>query len=175
MLTPERLLTQEQLKELLDYDPETGEFTWRVKRKGTEKSKRAGTISSSDGYLYICIDYRRNTAGRLAVLWMTGSFPGPGLEVDHWDRVRTNNRWGNLRIATKPQNKHNTVVRRNNKVGLKGVCQPSQRPGTFWSTIYVNKKNKHLGAFDCPAAAHLAYVVAAHQHFGQFAPSSYER
>ncbi|MFA5898328.1 MAG: hypothetical protein WC829_04365 [Hyphomicrobium sp.] len=69
------LLTQERLKDLLHYDPQTGLFLWRKQRMGRMKpGDEAGTLNA-DGLVMICIDSRLYTAGRLAVFYMTGEWP----------------------------------------------------------------------------------------------------
>ncbi len=77
------MLTQEQLKELLHYDSNTGLFTWRVGRRGMWADLRAGTLSPS-GYVSIIIKSKNYSAHRLAFLYMTGNFPING--VDHINR-----------------------------------------------------------------------------------------
>lgn len=162
-------LTQERLKELLDYDPETGVFTWRVNRGYTAT---AGAVAGyvSKGYLMVGIDStghgRAFQASRLAFMWMTGHFPA--ADCDHADGNPLNNRWTNLRAASRAENQRNKRVQSNNVTGLKGV---SLHRGTKWvARIKVDvKKRPYLGIFDCPAAAHFAYLVEADKHFGKFA------
>jgi hypothetical protein len=171
MTVPAKPLTQERLKELLDYDPETGIFTWRVDRGYKAK---AGTIAGyeSKGYWMIGVDRIDKSkdspyqAGRLAFLWMTGTFPN--ADCDHADGNPLNNKWTNLREASRSQNQRNKRVQSNNVTGLKGV---SLHRGTKWvARIKVDgEKKPYLGIFDCPAAAHFAYIVAADEHFGEFA------
>jgi hypothetical protein len=98
------MLTQERLKELLDYSPETGEFRWQASRGGVRAGDLAGCADRL-GYLRITIDGRRHSAARLAFLWMVGAFPVD--EVDHRNQVKSDNRWSNLRNATRAQNQAN--------------------------------------------------------------------
>lgn len=98
-----RELTQEYLKELLNYDPETGLFTWKVARSNVVKvGGKAGTLSH--GYISINIDKRRYGASQLAFLYMTGSIP---KLVDHINLDRADNRWKNLRAADRSINARN--------------------------------------------------------------------
>ena len=74
------MITAERLREALDYDSDTGLFTWRVDRySGKNKVQvSAGEVAgccNSDGYRWVGIDSRRYTAHRLAWLWMTGRWP----------------------------------------------------------------------------------------------------
>lgn len=164
-------LTQARLKELLDYDPETGVFTWRVDRGyKARRGTLAGTVRR-DGYLGIGIDRTSGgkpyLAGRLAFLWMTGRFPLD--ECDHADGNRLNNKWTNLRDATYIENLRNRGVQSNNVTGLKGVSFQPKRD-KWMARIQLKKTDvRYLGIFDCPAAAHFAYIVAADTHFGEFA------
>jgi HNH endonuclease len=110
-------LTAERLRELLSYDPTTGQWTWLVTRGSTAPAGSiAGTIYSN-GYRYITIDYRRYFSSRLAFLYMTGEWPQH--EVDHIDRCSSNDKWDNLRPATRSENnanlRSNVVIEFNGK------------------------------------------------------------
>lgn len=88
-------LTQTRLKELLFYNPETGNFTWLVRSADRIKiGQTAGCLDKTNGYISIKVDKRRYTGHRLAYLYMTGEFP---TEIDHINRNRADNRWENLR------------------------------------------------------------------------------
>ena len=120
-------LTQERLKEVLRYDPDTGLLT-RLASAGTVK---AGTVTAGgfdkDGYRKIAVDGCTHQVHRLAVLYMTGKYPT--VHVDHRDHDKSNNRWKNLREATVSQNKQNSKLMRTNTSGVKGVhwCKTSQK------------------------------------------------
>ena len=159
-------LTQERLKFLLCYDPDTGIFTWAIDPAG-HKRKRGDVAGQIDrhGYRIIGIDNQRYQASRLAFFWMTGRWPMP--ECDHIDGDQANNRWRNLREASRIENLRNKKIQSNNKVGLKGTYLHS--PGKWRSRLKIDGRMVELGLFDCPAAARLAYIVAADKHFGEFA------
>lgn len=163
-------ITAENFRKIMKYDPDTGIFTWLV-NAGRGYCRRhvgdaAGYISSSTGYLMIGIGKREYAGHRLAFLWMIGRWPNP--KADHRDLDRSNNRWTNLREATQSQNMANSPKRRSNTSGLKGVTFHSQN-GNWMAQIKVAYRRIYLGVFDCPAAAHFSYVVAADKHFGEFA------
>jgi hypothetical protein len=164
-------LTADRLRELLDYDPLTGVFLWKVYRGGKAKlGAIAGHVQQNETgheYLGIGVDYRRYLAHRLAVLWMTGEWPPH--EVDHRDGDGLNNAWRNLRIATRAQNSANTSRHADNRAGFKGVYPRGKR---FVAMIRWDKRGRYLGTFDTPDEAHAAYVTAAQQHFGEFARAS---
>ena len=89
------MITQKHLKEILDYNTETGIWTWRVNQARRIKiGQRAGTIIS-DGHRHIGISGKFYKAHRLAWLYMTGEFPKD--EIDHINGVPDDNRWCNLR------------------------------------------------------------------------------
>jgi hypothetical protein len=156
-------VTSARLRALLHYDPETGEFHW-VKRICS--SIQAGDIAGGphNGYRIITIEGRRYPAHQLAWLYMRGRWCS--LLVDHRDGDPLNNRWSNLRRATRSQNGANRCVPRNNASGLKGVSLHRGK----WCAIIRKQGRKHfLGYFSTPQAAHSAYVKAARRLFGEFA------
>jgi hypothetical protein len=161
------MLTVKRLRDLLHYDPATGVFVWLMNRGGTAWKGSIAGSTIAHGYRLIKVDRHLYGAGPLAWLYMTGEWPSD--DVDHRDLDKDNNRWGNLRKATRPQNIQNTRVRKNNLTGLKGVTRHKECKGYYIARITVGKERRYLGFFDCPAAAHLAYAVAADKHFGEFA------
>ena len=111
-----QILTQERLKQLLTYDPETGLFK-RFKRLGP-KTEIAGHVDTS-GHRQIMLDTKLYMAHRLAWLYVYGYFPLN--QIDHINRNPDDNRLVNLREATHSQNQQNTKVKSNNKSGFKGI------------------------------------------------------
>lgn len=94
-----------------------------------------------------------------------------GMEVDHINGDRLDNRRCNLRLATHAQNVRNAGMRKDNTSGFKGVCYyPLTKRWT--SQINVRGRRKRLGYFSTPEEAHAAYCVAALQHHGEFARTS---
>jgi hypothetical protein len=134
-------ITQARLKELLNYDPETGLFVWRVTRR-----VKAGTIAGSkhptQHYIAIKIDGVLYKAHRLAWLYEYGIWP-PN-EIDHINRVRTDNRLENIRLATKAENAQNRKTRTDNSSGMTGVSW--HKRDKKWR-VYIGK-GKYLGYFD---------------------------
>jgi len=159
-------LARDALRELLDYDPETGVFKWRKTGRG-RKRVEAGA-ARRDGRVVIRINKKLYLRSRLAFLWMTGEWPGDRLEVDHIDGDPTNDRWDNLRLATSSQNKHNRRARKESRSGLKGAIW-HERDQSWAARIMVDGRNLALGTFKTPEEAHQAYCAAAELHFGTFA------
>ena len=142
-----KIQTVVQLKKLLNYNPDTGAFTWVVNVGGRCGSRiKAGSIAgtiNSKGYRVINIKGSLHREHRLAFLFMTGSYPK--YEVDHINRERCDNRWVNLRDVTHKDNLQNRIF----------VPKPVGRFGVYWDkckglwkvTIPLYGKSKHLGYF----------------------------
>jgi hypothetical protein len=160
------MLTHKRLKELLQYNPRTGVFTWLVNGRNQyqHKGKKAGG-KNHNGHITIGIDGGRFLASRLAIFWMTGKRP-PNL-VDHANCDPADNRWSNLRLATYSENLHNMRMK-NNKVGLKGV-DFNPATGRYRARIKVNYYTLNLGRFDTAEEAHAAYIATAKKYSREFA------
>jgi hypothetical protein len=158
-------ITADRLRELLDYNPETGAFVWKKSRRCIKAGSSAGTLNSL-GYIAIKVDGRLYRAHRLAWLWMTGTVSPK--EIDHANRVRSDNRFCNLREATSAQNKHNASLRSNNTSGMKGVSYCKDR-GKYVAQICVDGMHKNLGRFPTPEEAAAKYRAAADRLHGEFA------
>ena len=150
---------------MFHYDPATGKVTWLVaKRYGIKVGDEAGWLGEK-GYLYLKVDGVQALAHCFIWCMQTGEWPSHG--IDHYDLDRLNNSWSNLRAASDAQQMQNKHVRVDNKIGLKGVSW-SRIAAKYIAQIQVNGSKRHLGYFDCPAAAHFAYIIAAGIAFGEF-------
>ena len=94
--------------------------------------------------------------------------PPEGMEVDHRNRNRLDNRRCNLRFATRLQNQANLSTRVNSETGFKGVNFDKRR-GKYRARIGHNGMQIHLGTFVSKLDAARAYNEAAAEHFGEFA------
>jgi len=159
------MLTQARLRTLLTYDPETGEFRWRVQRGGKPVGTVAGTLRDN-GYLQIMIDRVCRRAHRLAWLYVVGEWPVGSL--DHIDGDPLNNRIANLRLADGTQNNANAKMHHTNKSGHRGVHFDRSR-GKWVAYISAHGRRRHLGYFDDIAAAIAVRRAAALEAFGEFA------
>ena len=111
------------LLSILDYDPETGIFTWKIKRRGAQgrgDGKLAGGVHSASGYHRIRIDGVLFLSHRLAWFYVFGEWPQ--VKVDHRNLNRSDNRLCNLRLASHSQNQWNQGVSKRNKSGHKNVA-----------------------------------------------------
>ena len=153
------MLTQQRLKELLDYDPDTGVFRWKIARQ----SRRIGTVAggtSGNGYRQIMLYGKMYKVHRLAWLFVHGEFPTGDL--DHVNRDRQDNRIANLRIASKSENQWNRSLDKDNTSGFMGVSW-HKKDKKWRARIQAHKKNRHLGNFDTPEEAHEAYLAAKNE------------
>ncbi len=160
-------LTKKRLKEVLNYDPETGIFT---RKEARYCSMRVGEVLSGKlvgGYMATSIDGKHYGLQRLAWLYMMGHLPSK--QIDHINCIKTDNRWANLRLATRSQNKINSPRYKNNTTGVKGANYSFSNPLPFRSRIGVNGKRVHLGYFATAKEAKAAYSIAAKYYYGEFA------
>jgi len=151
-----RKIDYETLKNMLDYDPVTGLFHWRVYRNWQAKpGDRAGTIDSK-GHRQIRIFNVAHLAHRLAWLYVHGVMPTDVL--DHINGNKDDNRIANLRDVVTAVNCQNELrARANNTCGVLGV---TEKRYSFVAQIYANGKKIYLGSFRTAQAAHEAYISA---------------
>jgi HNH endonuclease len=174
----------ELVQSRLDYDPETGTFTW-LPRPGTYRTTLAWnkqwagksvslTISRSSSapglkeYALIRLLGRAYGAHRLA--WVCHHGKWPDHEIDHRDRDPLNNRISNLREATRSQNQRNKGPMRNNSSGFKGVSFRAKRAGRkkYYAQINVGHTMKFLGWFATAEEASSVFSAFAKQMHGEF-------
>lgn len=155
------IVTIDRLRHLIDYNPETGEFTKRPKKIGSIVGK------ARHKFWMLYIEGVQYSAHRVAWFWMTGQWPPNSVVVDHINGDATDNRWANLRLASPSENQRNrTKVNNNNSSGLTGVYK-KKKDDKYW---FSSLGNKYLGRFSTKEEAHEAYRKAALEKFGEFAP-----
>ena len=156
-----KIVSVEQVRNALNYSPETGEFHRRV---GRYAGQLAGAYNS-DGYRRIQVDGRTYYAHRLAWLHVYGYLPH---EIDHINGDRSDNRICNLREASRVLNIANKKVR--TVYGHKGVARSKRKGEPAWAAyIRVDGKSKRLGTFNTIEEAATAYRKAAVALYGEFA------
>lgn len=149
------MITYERLREVIDYNPETGIPTWKQISKNSKMKigDIAGCINKVSGYREIKIDGKSYKMGRLAWLYMTGELPP--IQVDHENRIRHDDRFNNLRLATWSQQQRNK--------NTKGVS--FSRDHNKWrARIITDEKRLHLGYHNTFDEARSAYLKAKEIH-----------
>lgn len=147
-------LTAAMLREVLDYCPESGEFSRRISARA---GKPVGRVRP-DGYLVISVDDRLYLAHRLAWLHVYGAWPSG--RIDHINGNPTDNRLANLREATNGENMQNQRrAHCNSQTGVLGVHYHEEN-GNYVAQIRVDGKVRHIGSYRTAEEAHYAYLQA---------------
>lgn len=158
-------MTQEELKSILNYNSETGEFSWLPTKMKWKRSNRVGSKKASS-YMQVGIGDKVYYQHRLAWLYMTGEMPDS--EIDHINGIRDDNRWCNLRLATSSQNGMNTALSSVNTSGIKGVSW-DRRNKKWCATIKINRRTIWLGRHSSIESAKKAIEIARVHIHGEFA------
>lgn len=154
--------TQEQVREIFDYDSENGWLIRKQTRAGIPWNKPCGhKPSNSVGYGQVVIDYKLYYSHRIIWLWHYGEWPDG--EIDHKDQNKMNNRIENLRVVSSSESKQNLRLKRNNTTGYPGVSW--YKPGKKYRVhITVDMKQIFIGIFDTLEEASVAYMTAKIQY-----------
>lgn len=150
----------EELREKLNYDPETGALTWKKLRNSKRIGQQAKSIDVA-GYIQVSFGTGCVHKGhRIAWAIHNGAWPvGP---IDHVNGVRTDNRIENLREVDHQTNCQNVRIGSmvNKSTGMLGVhlCKSNTNP--YRAKIMFNGKQIHLGGYPTAELAHAAYVEA---------------
>ena len=158
------MVTQKRLRELFDYNTETGLFT----RIAPVRKANVGDIAGAkakNGYITISVDCKRYYAHRLAFIYMNGDCP---KTVDHKDRVRCNNKWSNLRESTAQLQEANKTKCQGKTSKYKGV-HFNKNLGKYVARIKIAGNGYHLGCFVDEDDAARSYNDAAINAFGKYA------
>ncbi len=116
-------ITQKRLKEVLSYDPETGEFRWLDHRQKKKVHTVAGSLHHH-GSITIHIDGVTYEAHRLVFLYITGVFPP--ANVRHINQDSRDNRYVNLKVH-KPLNLLSDLT----QADLKNILSYDKSSGNF--------------------------------------------
>lgn len=161
------MLTHERLRELLTYVPSTGLFYRNVSLKRWKAGSVSGSINPA-GYWEIRVDHERYLGHRLAWFYMTGEWPP--VTVDHENNIRSDNRWTNLRLATKAEQMMNTKLPSHNRSGAKGITWDDKNK-KWCCEIRSNSKRYWLGRVDDFDQAKSLVEQKRSELHGQFARS----
>ncbi len=159
------------IKEHLSYDPEIGILTW-IKSSGDRKPVgSAAGYRAQSGYIMVGLAGKEYRAHRLAWILQTGELPPKFL--DHENGQRDDNRWSNLRAATKQQNTRNRVKNVGCTSVYKGVSW--HKKSKLWrSYSCVDGRYVHLGNFESEVEAAKAYDNFVTKVFGEFAKPNFK-
>lgn len=155
----EPTITVEELRQLLDYEPSTGLFTWAEPTRDwfssdahwlAYKAKKIGnhpfSVETSNGYLCGQIGGTGLLAHRVAWAYCRGAWPAD--QIDHLNHDRKDNRLANLRIASQAENTKNSGKRSDNSSGVTGVSWSRSRKKWVAQIGLPGPKTKSLGRFD---------------------------
>ena len=164
-------LTAEYVRSILHYECNTGRLVWkdRPSTYARVNARQRGTVAgviSKLGYRQVFIDGAKYTASRLIWLMQTGRWPKD--EIDHRNTIKDDNRWKNLRIATRSENCRNKHKKDGTRSGLKGVswntkCQKWVARIGHEGVVY------YLGIYDKKSEAYAVYCRAAKKTHQKFA------
>lgn len=160
-------LTKKDLETILDYEPLKGRFHWKTKQGSGRPGRRAG-FKEKPGYRRIQINGRAWPESHLVWLIETGHLPPSDKCVDHINRVRSDNRFCNLRLADRAENQANRKTSTRNKTGFKGIHWV-RKTKKWKAEIYARGKRYCLGSYSTKEEAGAAYLAAQREHFGEFA------
>lgn len=164
-------MNQAELKALLHYNPESGEFTYLVDRWRVKAGDKARSVRDTGKKRYYRLKYRQKQyqLHRLAFLYMNGEMPKG--EVDHINGNSLDNRWENLRIVSRQENSRNVKKANRNTSGVVGVTW-NKAVERWQSQIGVDGKCVFLGYFSdlseaCSARACAESLYGFHENHGK--------
>lgn len=170
------LPSRNYLTECFDYDFQSGNLTWKQRplshfvdswRMNQSNSRNFGNVVSmvsASGYIEVKIS--GNTYKSHRIIWKIVTGEEPSI-IDHINGDRTDNRFINLRLATKIQNGANRGISSNNESGFTGVSYHS-RDDKWQSYITVNGSRLYLGSFESLDSAIISRQNAEIKYFGEY-------
>ncbi len=153
------MITWDELNEIINYNPDTGIFTWAKTRNSMCKEGEIAGGSTSNGYTTITINKQAYLAHRLAWFYCFKEWPEKG--IDHINRIRNDNRIDNLREADQTLNNLNASIRKDNTTGYKGVYNHGAH---YRARVHFNKKVVNLGTFKTAELANDAVLAFKKEH-----------
>ncbi len=130
-----------------------GQLYWQEIDVFKNRNATAGYTHKESGYVHITWCGQTWKAHRFVWIWHYGDIP-EGLDIDHINRVRNDNRIENLRLVTHSDNQVNKAFD-----GVKGISY-HKRDKKWQASIKFNNKRIHLGYFKTPEEAHEAFLAA---------------
>ena len=152
-------LTQELLKEWLDYNPEIGILTWKKHTRLHNVRKEAGYLANSYLEIYFPPTKKQYRSHRLVWFYVYGKWPENS--IDHINRNPRDNRLSNLRDCLPYLNAHNVTAVNTKPGNYTGVFKvKSGKSYVYGARLQVQGKSKFLGCFKTPEEASAAYQKA---------------
>jgi hypothetical protein len=155
------------VRQHFDYNPETGELRWRIGSRRRPAGELAGAVAKTEKGRII-VGFQGKTYKAHILVWVCQTGEWPTHQIDHINEDPSDNRWGNLRAATKSQNMRNIKTIKSNTSGYKGVGF-YRRTSKWRATIQADGVQYHLGLFDTIEEAIEVYANAANKLHGLFA------
>ena len=159
-------LTAEIVRDLLDYNPDTGDLFWKERplkyfKKEIDARKWNAKWSDKKAFTYKTKDYRSkhvriaNKEGSIfgkrylthRIIWLHYYGCWPKDQIDHINHDPTDNRIINLRDVTASENQRNRTLQKNNKVGHSGIYWDKESK-KYRAQIHNGKHCKNLGNYD---------------------------
>lgn len=160
------LPSAEYLRSFFLYDKETGIVRW-IDRPSRSKIEIGTVVGSPDSRGYLRVMIAKKTYKLHLIIWKIVTGDDPVREIDHWNLVKGDNRWGNLREAARFENGANVGLTARNTSGFKGVTAvPS---GKWKASIRYRGELIYLGHHSTKEGAHAVYVAKARELCGSFA------
>lgn len=154
----------ETMRRLFIYNPSTGHLIWKIRRGKMLPGMRAG-YTDPKGYVVVGVGNEHYLAHN--IIWAITHGVWPEQDVDHENRLKGDNKEGNLREATRSQNKINSGPYVTNTSGYRGVYPDGK--GRWRASIKHNYKGRLIGTFDTKEEAYEARLRVEKELFGEFA------
>lgn len=163
------LPSQEVLRQLLDYDPESGVLAWRPRDLATFKDVRSGrnwntkyagksALTAKNGFGYRHGQLMGANVRAHRVIWKLVTGEDPDI-IDHINGDASDNRWVNLRSVSRALNQRNSRRHKHNTSGHTGVWYCNKRLKWF-AQFKVDGRSTVLGRFGTLEEALLARKAA---------------
>jgi hypothetical protein len=158
------MITKSELKELLNYDKDTGIFTWKKRTSNRLKVGSVAGNNNNSGYIELKVTGIRFLAHRLAWLYEHGELP---KLIDHINGNRSDNRICNLRPASYAENVYNSKIRSDNKSGVRCVSW-NNRSNKWEVRIKLNGKLRNFGSYKDLTLATIVADKIRQEHHNEF-------
>jgi len=159
------MISHTRLLEILDYDPKTGIFRWKISAGRAKAGSVAGT-RLANGYWHVMIDYKYHSSHRLAWFYVTRAWPKDA--IDHKNGNQGDNSFENLREATRAQNRWNTAGKAGHSK-WKGVTYDAGRKKCWKMAFVIPNGVRIQKRFENEREAAEEWMFLALEHHGEFA------